>query len=695
MAKKFEMSQKRVFGFVGHAGSGKTSICEAILYNSKAIERIGSVDAGQSTMDFEPEEHKRQYSVSSSFYDVVHNDTQLFMVDTPGNSNFVPEATILMPALGAVIFPVDAVDGVKYQTELLSVTAKEQNIPHIAFINRLDKEHCNFDKALDSITNGFPIEPVVMQIPIGKEDDFTGVVDLLSNKAYTYDGKGKAKAGDIPADLADEAEELRATMIERLVEADDDLMEKYLEGEEISDEELNACLKLGTLSGAFVPVLCGSAVKNIGIDLLLNTIVSAFPNPAEERPRTVINPDTKEESELKISLEGNFAAQVIKTMSDPFTGKVSIFRIFRGTLKSDDQFINIAKRSKEKPGKLFFQRGKVQESIDIAEAGEIVAVVKLKDIGTGDTMVSSEADGIAFPKLPVMSPMVNRSVFPKSKGEEEKMSIAIQRILEEDANLSFWRQEQTSEFILSGVGQAQLDVTMERMKRKFGVEVELVEPKIPYKETIKGKAEVQGKHKKQSGGRGQFGDCHIRVEPLPRSGGFEFVNSIVGGVIPKQFIPAVEKGIVESMVKGDLTGNPVQDVKVELFFGSYHAVDSSEMAFKVAGSQAWKKASALASPILLEPILKVGITVPNDYMGDVYGNISSRRGKVLGSEDSGKLTTINAEIPQAEMHTLSPDLRGMTGDKATFIATFDHMEEVPREISDKIIEAFQKEKEEG
>jgi elongation factor G len=676
MGKSFEMSQKRVFGFIGHAGAGKTSICEAILFNAKATERMGSVDAGQANMDFEPEEQKRQYSVSASFFDVDLKNNKLFLIDTPGNSNFIPEALVLLPAMGAAVIAVDALDGSKFQTEQLCERAKNIGLPLIAFINRLDKEHSDFDKALASMKDNFAIEPVVLQIPIGKEEGFNGLVDLMTKKAYTYDGKsGAGTAIDIPADLAARVDEMRSAMIERLVEGDDEIMMKYLEGEEVTNDELKSCLKKGVMKNAFCPVLVGAATKNIGIDLLVDTVVTAFPHPGEERPRSFVNPDKGEQGTLTISESGDFAAQVIKTLSDPFAGKVSILRVYQGTLSPEDQFFNINRNAKEKPGKLFYVRGKDQAPMDKAVAGDIFACIKVREIGTGDTMVGSNQVNIQFPELPRMEPMVNLAVHPKTQGEEEKMATALARILEEDANLRFWRQDQTKEFILSGVGNAQIDVAMERMKRKFNVEVEFSEPKIPYRETIKGKAEAQGKHKKQSGGRGQY------------------VNAIVGGVVPKNFIPAIEKGVVEAMEKGDLTGNPVQDVRVELFFGSYHAVDSSEMAFKVAGSLAWKKSSAEANPIILEPIMHVDITVPSDVMGDVYGNVSSRRGKVLGSEDSGRLTTIKTEIPQAEIHTLSQDLRAMTGDRAFFVSTFDHYEEVPREAAEKITEAYRKERE--
>ncbi len=697
MGKNFEIGQKRVVGFVGHASSGKTSICEAILYNTKNNDRLGSVDQGQSLMDYEEEEQKRKYSVLSSFFDVEYKNTKIYFVDTPGNSNFIPDSNTILPAIGSAIVPVDGVDGVKYQTEVMCDRLKEAGIPYACFITKLDKEHCDFDKALESIKNLLPVEPVVIQLPIGKEDSFTGVVDILAQKAYTYsDASGKGAAGDIPADLADQVETLRAETVERLVEGDDEVMMKYLEGEEVTDEELMDCLKKGTVSGQFCPVLCGSPTKNMGVDLLCDFIVKALPAPNEERPRLATKPGSEEEIEVPVSTDGPFAAQIVKTLSDPFAGKVSIFRIIRGVLKPDDAIYNVTRDSKEKaPGKLYAVRGKKQVPVDGAEAGDIVAVLKMKDLGTGDSLSDVEANGLLFPELPEMLPMLHYAVGPKSQGEEEKMTTGIQKSVEEDSNLHFWREDQTSQFILSGVGQAQIDVAMERMRRKYNVEVELTPPKVPYRETIKGKAEVQGKFKKQTGGRGQYGDCHIRVEPKPRGEGFEFVDSIVGGVIPRQFIPAVEKGVVEAMVRGELTGSPVQDVRVELFFGSFHTVDSSENAFKSAGRMAWRKAMLEANPVLLEPIHKITISVPSEYMGDVYGYISSHRGKVLGSEEKGKLTEIYAEVPQVEMGSFNADIRAMTGDRGSFVAKFEHYEEVPGPIAEKIIEEAAKAKEEG
>lgn len=697
MAKKVDTNRKRVVGFIGHAGTGKTTLCEAILFNTKANDRIGSVSNATSVMDYEAEEQKRQYSVQTSFFDVFHKDHQVFLMDMPGNSNFIPEAFSLLPAIGGAVLPVDALDGLKFQTEKVTGLLKAQKIPAIAVINRIDKEHANFATALESVKAGFAIEPVQMQIPIGAEAEFKGVVDLMSNKAYVYaDASGKPSVTDIPADLADSAEELRGAMIERLVEGDDEVMMKYLDGGEVSPEELAACLRQGVIKGLFCPVYAASSQKNIGVDLLLDAIVATLPSPLEERPRTVLDPKTGEATgTVAISEDGNFLAHVIKTVTDPFTGRISVIRVFRGHLNADEVFFNVTNRSKEKPGKFFYVRGKRLDQADEACAGDVLAMVKLKEVFTNDTLCLLETDKVKLPELPTMAPMVNLAVHPKKKGEEEKMAGAVYRVLEEDPNLRFWRDEQTKDFILSGVGSSQIDVAMERMKRKFQVEVDLRQPKVPYRETIRGKADVQGKHKKQSGGRGQYGDCYIRVEPKPRGEGFEFVNAVVGGAIPKNFIPAIEKGIVECMEKGELTGNPVQDVRVEVYFGSYHDVDSSEMAFKIAGSLAWKKAMMEANPVILEPIMKAAITVPNECMGDVYGNISSRRGRVLGSEDEGKLTRILAEIPQAESYTLSADLRAMTADRGVFTLTFDHYEEVPPLIAEKVVAEAKKDREEA
>ena len=693
--KSYSIDKKRVVAFVGHAGGGKTQLCEAILHLTKATSQLGKVEGGNSNLDFEPEEQKRQYSVAASFWDVEYKDHHLFLMDTPGSSNFAGDARSVLNAAGVGVFAVDAVEGAKFQHMILSRYAADRNIPHMVFVSKMDREHANFAKAVESAKETLAVEPVVMALPIGKEADFKGVVDLISRKAFLVDATGKTTPAEIPADMVDDVDSARETMMERLVEADEELMEKFLEEGEVSDEDLHRCLKQGTINRIFAPLYVGSGITMGGVYFipLLNGLLQAAPSPTEEPARKATNLETKEDMELAISDDGLLVAQVIKTMSDPFTGKINVFRVYRGKLSSDDTVENMNRSTKERFGKMFYLRGKKQESVEFGEAGEIVAVSKLKDLYTGDTFnIEKSREPVMLPVPQMADPMEHRAIYARKKGEEEKMGQAIQRTVEEDPGLTFWRDDQTYEFILSGVGGPQFDVAMERIRRKYQVEIDLNTPKVPYRETIKGKSEKQGRYKKQTGGRGQFGDCHIRVSPNPGKG-YEFQNNIVGGVIPKQFIPAVDKGIQESMVKGELTGSPVVDVIIDLFFGSYHAVDSSENAFKVAGSMAWKAAMMEASPCVLEPIQKVDIMVPSEFMGDVFGYVSSRRGKVLGNEPARGLEVIHAVLPLAETFTLAQDLRAMTADRASFKSAFDHYEEVPSSVAEALIEDYKKRRE--
>jgi len=694
MAKKFDINMKRVVGFAGHAGSGKTTICESILYLTKTVDRLGRVATGQSNMDFEPEEQKRLYSVSASFQDVVYKNNQIFIADTPGLSDFYGDAVSVCSQMGTVILTVDAVAGIKFNTERLYDFLAERKSPMIFFVNKLDEEQANFDKAVKSISESIGTEPVVLQIPIGVGPGLKGIVDILEQKAYIYsDESGKSTVADVPADLAGKVAEMRDAAIERLVEGNDEVMMKYLDGEEVSDDEVKSCLMSGTASGAFIPLFCGAAYKNIGTDRLLDMILACVPSPDKEPAREMINPDGEKKS-LSISEEGGFTGYVIKTIADPFAGIINVVRILSGKIKFDDTILCVRTQDKERLGKPFYMKGKDHPEIEEGCAGDIVGVSKLKDVETGDTLTSDLSSKFAIPRVAMPAAMVTYSVYAKGKGEEDKIGAAFRRVTEEDPSLKFYREEQTKEFLFAGLGQTHIDVTLEKIKRKFKLEVDLREPKIPYRETIRGSADVQGKYKKQTGGRGQYGDCHMRVSPLPRGEGFKFVNSVVGGVIPKQYIPAIEKGVVEAMEHGELTGNPVQDVQVDVYFGSYHAVDSSEMAFKMAGSMAWKKAMTESSPILLEPVYKVRIYVPSDFVGGMYGNVSSRRGRVLGSDNMGRLEVVNAEIPLAELHGLSPDLRAMTGDRGFFEAEFLRYEEVPSNIVEKVVEAYKKTQEE-
>jgi elongation factor G len=525
----------------------------------------------------------------------------------------------------------------------------------------------------------------VVQLPIGSEAEFKGIVDLISMKAYTYDDKGKATAIDIPSDMQDLVESEREAFIENVAEADDALIEKYLEGETLTDEEIKATLRKGTLARTFVPVLCGSATKNIGIDLFMDFVVNCMPSPIDRGPIVGINTTDNSEIECNPDADAPFSGFVFKTVADPYAGRLSIFRVVSGTLGGDGTFYNSTKESKERFNQLLTVMGKDQKPAEGAGPGSIVAVAKLKETTTGDTLCA-DGNKVKFKKAEPLPTLISFALQPKSKGDEDKIFSSLTKLLEEDQGLKLDRISETKEILLSGSGQVHIESTIEKLKRKFNVEVNLLPPKVPYRETIKKKVRVQGKHKKQTGGHGQFGDCWIQIEPLPRGKGFEFVDAIVGGAIPRQYIPAVEKGIVESCQKGVLAGFLTVDFRVTLDDGSFHAVDSSEMAFKIAGSLAFRKAAEQANPVLLEPIMKVSITTPDEFMGDIMGDLNGRRGRVLGMDSAGKNQIINAEVPMSEFLTYAPDLRSMTGGRGIFSMEFSRYDEVPAQLSEKIIE---------
>jgi elongation factor G len=533
---------------------------------------------------------------------------------------------------------------------------------------------------------------MILQLPIGAEAEFKGVVDLVQMKAYLYDDKGKANVVDIPSEMKDSVEEERENLIENVVESDDDLLERYLDGESLTDDELNAALRRGILSRLFVPVLCGSATKNIGADLLQNFIVQCMPSPIDRGNWMAFDPSDQSEIECRPDPDEPFAAFIFKTVADPFAGRLSIFRVVSGSLGADGTFFNTNKESKERFNQLLRLGGKEQKPVNEAGPGAIVAVAKLKDTATGDT-ICNDSRKVQFRCADPLPPLISFAVEPKSKGDEDKVFTSLSKLLEEDVALQLTRNAETKQILLSGQGQIHIDVTAEKLKRKFNVEVQLTTPKVPYKETISRKVRVQGKHKKQTGGHGQYGDCWLQLEPLPRGQGFEFVDKIVGGAIPRQYIPAVEKGIVESSQKGVLAGFPCVDFRATLDDGSFHAVDSSEMAFKIAGSLAFKKATTDAGPILLEPIMNVSITTPEEYMGDIMGDLNSRRGRVLGMDSKGKNQVIKAHVPMAEFLTYAPDLRSMTGGRGIFTMEVSHYDEVPAQISQKIIEEVNQNKE--
>ncbi len=684
----------RNVGLIAHAGSGKTSLAEAMLFDAKMTSRLGKVDDNTSVMDFEPEEIARKITISTAIHHADWKKHVINIIDTPGDDNFLSDTKLSLQAADSVVVVVDATGGVKVGTEKVWGFADELELPRIIFINKLDRERADFYKTVEDIANTFEGRITPLYLPIGAEADFTGVVDLVKMKAYTFakDGSGKFETGDIPSDMADLVEEWREKMIENIVEADDALMEKYLEGEELSAQDIEATLLKGMKSETLIPVLCGSATLNIGVPQLMNLIVQGLPSPADRPPKKGKRPNSDEIVERPPSPDAPFSALVFKTVADPFAGKLTIMRIFSGTLKSDSTVYNPNKDSKEKFGQLFVMAGKKQQPVEEGVAGDIVAIAKLKDTQTGDTLCD-ENDPVVFEPVKPLPAVISYAVEAKVKGSEDKVFTSLAKLLEEDPTLRLERDQATSEIILSGIGQIHLEATCDKLKRKFGVEVNLKPVKVPYRETIKKPVQkVIYRHKKQTGGRGQFAEVHFDVTPLERGAGFEFEEALVGMNVPRNFVPAVEKGIQEALQSGILAGYPVVDLKVRFFDGKSHEVDSSEMAFKIAASMCLKKALQEANPTLLEPIMKMEITVPEEVMGDVIGDLNGRRGRVLGMESKGRYQIIKAQAPMAEILTYALDLNSMTGGRGTFTVEFSHYEEVPANLAEKIIAAAKEEK---
>ena len=691
---KYESKSLRNLAVVGHGSTGKTSLCESILFISGKSERLGRVDDASSVMDFEPEEQKRRSSISSAANFVEWDKHKINFIDTPGDSNFTYDIKCSLSVVDNAVIVIDAVGGVEFQTQKVWELADEYDLPRAIFINRMDRERADFKKALESIKSNFKKKVTPICLPIGAEDKFNGIIDLIAFKAYSFaDNKGTGKASDIPAEMMEEAKAFHDTMVEDIAETDDELMNKYLEEGELSAEELKAGLQKGVSSGNLIPLICGSAIKGIGVSLLLDIAAGSFRSPVECPPKKGKIPGADTVEERMPSEDAPFSAIVFKTIADPYAGRLTLFRVYSGKLNSDTAVYNSSKKVTEKFGHVFFLEGKNQKQAEVLIPGDIAGVAKLKDTVTGNTLCA-EKSPIIFDAVEVPNPIMSFAIEPKTRGDEDKIASSIHRLTEEDPTIAFTRNVETKEMILSGMGQVHIEVNIEKMKRKFGVEVNLNTPKVPYKETIKGKTNVQGKYKKQSGGRGQFGDCWIDIEPLPRGGGFIFEDKIVGGVIPGQYRPAVEKGIVEAAAKGVIAGYPVVDFKVALTFGSYHTVDSSEMAFKIAGSMAFQKGVEQCQPILLEPIVNINIEVPDEYMGDVIGDLNSRRGRVLGMETHGSNQVIKGQVPLAEILKYAPDLRSMTSGRGNFTYTESHYEEVPAFIAEKIIAESKKEKEE-
>jgi len=685
MERKTE--QIRNVATLAHVGSGKTSLAEAMLFNGKSTTRLGRVDDESSTLDFEPEEMKRRITISTAFHHCDWKKHYINIIDPPGDDNFLSDTKLSLQAADGAVVVIDATAGVKVGTEKVWKFADEQKLPRIVFINKMDRERSDFYKVLDGLAKIFKVKVTPVFIPIGAEEKFSGVIDLVRMKAVIYnkDGSGKYEETDIPANMTGTAAEWREKMIENVVEADDDLMEKYLEGETLDNQAIEATLYKGMKTGLLLPVVAGSATLNMGTAQLMNLIVQGLPSPSERGPVKGKKPRSEEAIERKASADQPFSALVVKTLADPFAGKLTILKVMSGTLTPDVTLYNANKDVKEKFNQIFLLEGKKQHPDESAVAGDIIAFAKLRETETGDTLCIENAPVIFTPVKPLPS-VLSYAIEAKSKGSEEKLMSSLQRLLEEDPTLKLHRDQASAEIILSGTGQIHLEATCEKLHRKFGVDVNLKPVKIPYRETIK--KTVKGivyRHKKQSGGRGQFAEVHFDVSPLERGEGFVFDEALVGMNVPRNFVPAVEKGLQEAILSGVLAGYPVVDLKVRFFDGKSHEVDSSEMAFKIAASMCFKKGIQEATPILLEPIMKLEITVPEEHMGDVMGDLNSRRGRVVGMDSEGRYQIIKAQAPMAEVARYAIDLNGITAGRGTFKMELSHYEEVQSNLTDKVI----------
>jgi elongation factor G len=682
----------RNVALVGHRGSGKTSLHEALLFEAGVVNRLGSVVDGTTVSDSDPDEKARQMSISLALSSFEWQSRKVNLLDTPGDSSFVADALGALRVCESAVFVVNAVMGVEVHTQRLWQRAAELDLARLVFVNMLDRERADFFRTLDSLKSAFGQHVVATEIPIGSEHEISGIVDLIDMKAYRYEGASRENCSEIPipAELQAQAEEYRERLMDEVSETSDALMERYLEGEEISHDEIVAALKDGTNHGSLFPVTCGVVTRNLGTNRLLDAIVEDLPSPVKHGGLEVgdITLAPEEDSEL--------FAYVFKTRADPFAGRINLFRVYQGTMTHDSHVLNTRTHHKERVGQLVTFDGSQQGHADEFGPGDIGAVAKLKESRAGDWLAARD-EPITMPSIKLPAPVMAFSIEPQAKGDEDKVFTALRRLQEEDPTIDLHRDAQTGQQIVAGLSQVHVEVIVERLHARFGAEVTLKPPRVPYQETIRGSAKAHGRHKKQTGGRGQFGDCHIEIEPLndpTHPTGFEFVNAIKGGVIPNGFIPAVEKGVQEAMQEGIVAGYPVKDVRVRLFDGSYHTVDSSEMAFKVAGAHAMKQALEQAAPVLLEPIMLVSVNAPEDTVGDVIGDLNSRRGRPLGMEPVGSgMTDIKAEVPMSEMLSYAPDLRSITGGQGEFTMEFGRYEEVPGHLAAKVVQEAQAERE--
>jgi elongation factor G len=677
-----EPGKIRNVAVVGHRGTGKTSLVEAMLFQAGATNRLGVVEQGTTISDWDEDEQQREMSISDSLTHLEWQGRKINLIDTPGEPSFQGDAIAALHVVEGALVTVSGVMGVEVQTARNWQRAEDLGLARVVFVNMLDRERADFFRTLEQLRAQLGTQCVAIHLPIGVEHELNGIVDLLHMTAYTSpEGAKEGSPGEIPAEMADEVEQYRTQLLDSVVETDEALMERYLDGQELTPEEVASALKAAVTRGELFPVACGVATKNLGTTAVLDLLVEGVPSPA------------KKGAPIEIE-DAASAAFVFKTVADPFAGRINIFRVLKGSISSDATLANARTHDKERVGALLSLQGKDHESADEFGEGDIGAVAKLKDVMTGDLLLDSDQK-IELPSLDFPEPVMSFAITPKAKGDEEKVATSLRRLSEEDPTLQLRRDSQTGEQLLSGMTQMHVEVAVDRLKRRFGVEVDLNPPRVPYLETIRKESKGHGRYKKQTGGRGQFGDCHIVLEPIEGHTGYEFEDKIVGGVIPQGFRPAVDKGIQEAMQQGELAGAPVQGVRVRLVDGSYHTVDSSEMAFKIAGSMAFKQAYEQADPVLLEPIMDVDVTVPDDTVGSVNGDLNSRRGRLQGMEPSGGMTRIKAEVPMAEVLTYGQALTSMTGGRGDYHMQFLRYDEVPTHVAQKLIEESKKEKEEA
>ena len=688
--KVYDAASIRNVAIVGHTGSGKTQLASAMLSDAGMVNRFGKVDEGTTVTDFDEEEISRKHTLSASLAYVEWNKQKINLIDTPGMGNFLSDARAALLVADGALVVVDAVGGVMVQTEKVWAAAEETSLPRLVVLNRLDRERASLERTLASLRESCSRAVVPIQIPIGEEKSFKGVVDLVTRKAYTFqtDESGKFTEGPVPANLASAVDTQREALIEMVAEADEKLMEKFFEAGTLTDEELVAGLRSATIAGKVFPLVCTSAL-NVGVQQLLDAILAYLPSPVD-RPFKGLD-KAGAELEKRADDKATPSAFVWKTIADPFAGRITMFRVITGALKSDATILNKTKDSPERLGTLQLLQGKTQTAVPEIKAGDLGSVAKLKDTVTGNTL-GEKNDATTYPPLKFPEPVLSYAIEPKSRGDEDKINQAMHRLIEEDPSIAYSRDPQTKELLLAGQGQLHIEVTVAKLKRRFGVDVNLKPPRIPYRETIKAATEAHGRHKKQTGGHGQFGDCKIKVEPLARGADFEFVDDIFGGSIPRQFIPAVEKGIQDARTRGYLAGFPMVDFRVTVFDGSYHDVDSNELSFKLAGSLAFKDAMTRARPTILEPVMNVEVYAPSDFAGDLMGDLNGRRGRIGGMDTRGATTIIKAQVPMSEMLTYEQHLTSATGGRGSYHMEYSHYDEVPSHLQTKIIAAAKAER---